>query len=270
MYTKNLENIAKKIRCSVIEMSHLGNAPHLGSSLSCVDILVSLYFNFLSISPENPHDRLRDRFILSKGHAVAALYAILAHKGFFSIDLLSSFNQNGSLLPEHPTPNGIHGLEAATGSLGHGLSLGIGQALASKILRENYRVVVLLGDGECNEGSIWEGALFAPAKKLDNLLVFIDYNKWQATDRSEEVLQIAPLREKWESFGWNTWEINGHNFSEIAQVTDNFPICNGKPTAVIAHTVKGKGISFMEDDNNWHYRIPTLEEVALAKEEMKI
>ncbi|MEI6242825.1 MAG: transketolase [Chlamydiota bacterium] len=268
MYTISLENISKKIRSSIIDMSFLGKAPHLGSALSCVDILVALYWNFLQILPQNPHDRLRDRFILSKGHAIAALYAILAHKGFFPLDLLSTFNKNGSSLPEHPSPKCVPGLEAATGSLGHGLSLGIGHALAGKILQESYRVVVLLGDGECNEGTIWEAALFAPSKKLDNLLVFIDYNKWQATDRSEEVLEIAPLQDKWKAFGWNTFEIDGHDYGAISQVFNHFPSSNGKPTAVIAHTIKGKGISFMEDDNNWHYRLPTEEEVIIAKKEL--
>lgn len=265
---KSLEKIASEIRFEVIKMSKEGRAAHLGSCLSCVDLLVASYFSFLNIDPKDPYHALRDRFILSKGHAVAALYATLGVKGFFPIEHLREFNKNGGNLPEHPTPHCIAGVEVATGSLGHGLSIGLGQALGGKIQGMPFRVVVLLSDGECNEGAVWEAALFAPTRKVDNLVVIVDFNKWQATGRSEQVMQLSPFREKWEAFGWQTYEINGHNLDQIVSTLAKIPENPGKPIAIIAHTVKGKGISFMEDDNNWHYRIPTDEEVLQAKGEL--
>jgi transketolase len=260
-----LENLARQIRFEVVKMSSSGKAAHLGSSLSCVDILVALYFSFLKIDPKDPY---RDRFILSKGHAVSALYATLAYKNFFPKDALASFNKDGSALPEHPSPYCVPGLEVATGSLGHGLSFGIGHALAAKISEQNFKVAVLLSDGECNEGSVWEAAMFAPAKKLNNLIAIIDFNKWQATGRSCEVMQLQPLKEKWASFGWDAHEIDGHDIAAILKILSLKD--NDRPCAIIAHTVKGKGVSFMEDDNNWHYRIPTAEEVELAQKELQV
>ncbi len=270
MKTDDLQSISSEIRAKIIEMSKAGKAPHLGSSLSCVDLIVAAYYRFLRIDPRNPTDRLRDRFILSKGHAISTLYAILAKKGFFSSELLKTFNKDGGCLPEHPSPNCVPGVEMATGSLGHGLSVAIGQALAGKILGEPYRLMVLLSDGECNEGSVWEAAMFAPARKLDNLIAIVDFNKWQATGRSEEIMKLSPLKEKWEAFGWQTYEIDGHDFTQILDVFSKIPETPGKPTAIIAHTVKGKGVSFMEDDNNWHYRIPNDEELAKAKLELGV
>jgi len=263
-----LKKQAAEIRYKIIEMSRLGKAPHLGSSLSCTDLIVAAYAHFLRISANDPKAPHRDRFFLSKGHAITTLYAVLAKQGFFPSELLKTFNQNGSSLPEHPTPHCVPGVEIATGSLGHGLSIGIGQALASKIQGIPYRVMVLMSDGECNEGSVWEAALFAPVHKLDNLIAIIDFNKWQATGRSEEIMQLSPLKEKWEAFGWQAYEINGNSFEEILEVFAKIPQTPGKPTAIIAHTVKGKGVSFMEDDNNWHYRIPTDEDLAKAKQEL--
>lgn len=259
-----LEDLARTIRFEVVKMSHEGKVAHLGSSLSCVDLIVAAY----SFLKTNPADRLRDRFILSKGHAIAALYATLAYNDFFPKEWLRTFKKNGTNLPEHPTPNCAPGVEMATGSLGHGLSVGIGQALAGRILNESYRVMVLLSDGECNEGSVWEAALYAPAKKLDNVIAIVDFNKWQATGRSEEIMNLSPLSDKWKAFGWQAYDIDGHNIKEILEVFAKIPESPGKPTAIIAHTVKGKGVSFMEDDNNWHYRIPTEEEVAQAKGEL--
>lgn len=267
---QELQQIAKEIRVQIIEMSKTGKAPHLGSSLSCVDLIVAAYFSFLRLDPANPADPLRDRFILSKGHAISTLYAVLARKNFFPKDLLKTFNKDGSSFPEHPTPHCAPGVEMATGSLGHGLSVGIGQALAGRILNQPYRVMALLSDGECNEGSVWEAALFAPARKLDNLIAIVDFNKWQATGRSEEVMQLSPLKDKWTAFGWQAYEIDGNDFGQILDVFHKIPESPGKPTAIIAHTVKGKGVSFMEDDNNWHYRIPTEEEVAKSKLELGI
>ncbi len=263
--TNDFTALSKQIRFELIKMSHFGKAAHLGSSLSCADLIIALYSCFLKIDPKNPKDPLRDRFILSKGHAISTLYAVLAYNHFFPKKWLSTFNQNGSSLPEHPSPNCVPGLEAATGSLGHGLSIGIGQALAGKITKQDYKVAVLLSDGECNEGTIWEAALFAPAKKLNNIIAIIDFNKWQATDRSEKVMQLSPLKEKWEAFGWQTFEINGHDFQEIEKTLSLILKKQKKPVMIIAHTTKGKGISFMEDDNNWHYRIPTQKELEQAK-----
>ncbi|MBI2839857.1 MAG: transketolase [Acidobacteria bacterium] len=259
---------ARRIRGLLVQMSHRAGAPHLGSSLSCVDILVASYFAALRIDPQRPDAVDRDRFILSKGHAVTTLYATLALRGFFPVEQLVDFGVAGGHLPEHPSPGCVPGLEAATGSLGHGLSLGIGMALASRILGVSYRVYVTLSDGECNEGSVWEAALMAPAKGLENLVVIVDFNKWQATGRSTEVLALQPLREKWEAFGWSALEVDGHDMDELASALTRVPDGSRKPVAIIAHTVKGKGISFMEDDNNWHYRIPNLSEVEAALREL--
>lgn len=266
---KELSLLSNTLRAKVVEMSHAAKAPHLGSSLSCIDILTILYWKVLSINPNNPHDPNRDRFILSKGHAAAAFYAALAHRGFFPLDVLDTYVKNGSSLAEHPSPHGIPGVEAATGSLGHGLPVALGMALAAKIQQRKYRVFVLLSDGECNEGSVWEAALFAAANKLDNVIAFVDYNKWQATGRSNDVLGLHSLQQKWQAFGWNCVEVDGHSFQDLLMaITTNPPL--GKPTMIICHTIKGKGISFMEDDNNWHYRIPTVEEVRKAKQELGI
>lgn len=249
-------------------MSHAAEAPHLGSSLSVVDILVAAYWSALKIDPQRPDDPLRDRFILSKGHAAAALYATLAFRGFYDPARLDEYNRNGTVLAEHPSWRALPGIEASTGSLGHGLPIAIGMALAGRIQQQAYRVFAVLSDGECNEGSVWEAALVAPAHHLANLVVVVDFNKWQATGRSEEVTHLQPLAEKWRAFGWNTYEINGHDMPTLTHLLGNVPDGSGKPIAIIAHTVKGKGISFMEDDNNWHYRIPTPEEVQRAHAEL--
>lgn len=267
---EELQFISRKLRAQVVEMSHNAEAPHLGSSLSCIDILTVLYWNILSINPTTPNDPERDRFILSKGHAAAALYATLAHRGFFAIDVLNTYVKNGSYLAEHPSPHGIPGVEAATGSLGHGLPIALGMALAAKIQEQRYRVFVLMSDGECNEGSVWEAALFAAANKLDNVIAFVDYNKWQATGRSNDILGLHSLQQKWQAFGWNCLEVDGHNIRELLATLTTIPSQSGKPTMIICHTIKGKGVSFMEDDNNWHYRIPTAEEVQKAKQELGV
>jgi len=268
MNIEGLSLIAKKVRGKIIEMSHKTGAAHLGSALSCVDILVALYWDVLNIDPQNPKNPERDRFILSKGHAASALYATLAFRGFYPVEDLELYAKDGGLLAEHPLPESIPGLEVATGSLGHGLSIGAGMALASKIKKENYRVYVLISDGECNEGTTWEAALFASARRLDNLVVIIDYNKWQATGRSKEIMALEPLDRKWDSFGWNTHIGDGHNMDEMTHILKNIPDGSGRPVAIVAHTIKGKGVSFMEDDNNWHYRIPSRDEVIMALKEL--
>jgi transketolase len=263
-----MKALARRIRGRLVQMSHAAETPHLGSSLSCVDILVAAYWGVLRIDPTNPRDPGRDRFVLSKGHAATALYATLALRGFFPEALLDTFNQDGGALPEHPSLQCVPGVEAATGSLGHGLSLALGMALAERIQGRHPRFFVLLSDGECEEGSVWEAALFAPIHAVDNLVAVVDYNKWQATGRSEETMALRPLRAKWEAFGWSATEVDGHDVEALVQVLRGVSDGSGRPIAVVAHTVKGKGVSFMEDDNNWHYRIPTAGEVRAAHEEL--
>lgn len=257
-----LEAIARSVRSKVVRMAHFGKTPHVGSALSCVDILVGLYFDQLNVDPAQPNHPMRDRFILSKGHGCMALYATLAERGFFPAGVLEEYARDGGRLAEHPGPHCVPGVELATGSLGHGLSVGAGLALAAKIGRRDYRAFVLLSDGECEEGSIWEAALFAPARDLDNLTVIIDYNKWSAMDRTNR--RLAPLAKKWEAFGWATVEIDGHDMTAITEALR----LGGKPTAIVAHTVKGKGVSFMEDDLEWHYRPPTKADLERALAEI--
>lgn len=265
MTAESLQSVAARLRGRVISMSHAAKSAHLASSLSCCDIVAAAYWDVCRIDPANPLDPLRDRFILSKGHAATALYAALAFRGFFPEALLETYCQDGGILAEHPPAGMLPGVEAATGSLGHGLPIGIGIALAGRIRGETFRVYALLSDGENNEGSVWEAPMFAAAQKLTNLCVIVDYNKWQATARSNETLQLAPLREKWEAFGWEAIETDGHDPDRIAQL---MKISSDKPRAIVAHTIKGKGVSFMEDDNNWHYRSPTAEEAVRAYKEL--
>ena len=266
----SLDKLIRVLRYQLVEMSNKTKAAHLASALSCVNIIATLYIKVLRIFPKNPSNPDRDRFILSKGHAAAALYVVLCHKGFFSKKKLSTYGKKNSLLEEHPNPK-LKGIEAATGSLGHGLSVGCGNALAAKIKNKKYYTYVLMGDGECNEGSVWEAALFASSKKLGKLVAIIDYNKWQGIGRTNEILNLEPFDDKWKDFGWNVFNINGHNNSEVINTIKKIKkIRNGKPSIVIANTIKGKGIDFMEDDNNWHYRIPTTEEVKLVQKKLKL
>ena len=265
-----LEAIAKMMRFRTIRTSHLSGTPHLGSCLSCMDLLVYFYWNVLQLDPTNPRAELRDRFILSKGHAAPALFQVLAERGFFSPEDLEHYGEDGSLFGEHPpTPNHLPGIEDATGSLGHGLPMALGMALASRIQQKPYQVYAVLSDGECNEGSVWEAAMLASSQTVSNLTIAIDYNKWQATGRSDEVLALAPLADKWRAFGWSVTEIDGHDFDQIDEVI-RVHHADPRPKAIIAHTIKGRGVSFMEDDNNWHYRITSADEVRKAAEELQI
>ncbi len=264
----DLNLLSRRIRYKLVELSHRANTPHLASALSCVDILVAAYWRVLRLDPEMPHAPERDRFILSKGHAATALYTTLAFRGVIEMDTLDSFAQAGSPLAEQPAPYCAPGVELATGSLGHGLPVGVGMALSARITKQTFRVYVVMSDGECNEGSVWEAAMFAPAQRLEDLAIVVDYNRWQATDRSNEVMSLDSLASKWEAFGWNTTEVDGHNIDALADALGKVPDGSGKPVALIANTIKGKGISFMEDDNNWHYRIPNEEEVLAAKVEL--
>lgn len=262
--TADLAGTARRLRLRLVQMSHAAGTPHLGSALSVIDILVAAYGNVLRIDPAHPDDPDRDRFILSKGHAATALYAVLAERGFFPRSWLEEFARPGARLAEQPAPGCAPGVELATGSLGHGLPVGAGLALGARIQHRDYRVFVCLSDGECNEGTVWEAALFAPAQRLDRLTVIVDYNKWQATGRSDEVMALPSLRDKWAAFGWHAVEVDGHDLGALTEALRAAPHASGKPTAIVAHTVKGKGIPFMEDDNNWHYRIPKADEVAKA------
>jgi transketolase len=266
--TEDLDLICRQLRGRLVAMSHKAGTPHLASALSCVEILVAAYWRILRIDAQKPSDPERDRFILSKGHAASALYAVLARRGFFSESLLDHFAEEGSPLAEQPAPNCAPGVELATGSLGHGLPVGIGLALGARLRKSPSRVMVVMSDGECNEGTVWEGALFAPARKLSNLTAVIDFNKWQATARSEETMSLSPLREKWAAFGWRALEVDGHDVNAVIAAMQQAEQNSTQPLAIVAHTVKGKGVSFMEDDNNWHYRVPTAEEVALARAEL--
>jgi transketolase len=271
MEVPRLEQLAREIRARIIENSHLTQTPHLGSCLSCVDILVAAYFHTLRIDTADHRNPDRDRFILSKGHGAAALFQVLASRGFYPEAMLDTYGEDGGLFAEHPpTPEHLAGIEAATGSLGHGMPMGLGMALAGRIQGRSYNVVALLSDGECNEGSIWESAMLAASQRVERLCAVVDFNKWQATGRSREILALDPLIDKWRAFGWSAIEADGHDMAGLVKLLSNVPNGSGKPVMVVAHTVKGKGVSFMEDDNNWHYRIPKAEEVAAAKKELGV
>lgn len=260
---------AEKIREWIIRMAVRAEKGHITPAFSITDLLVVLYFDILNINPSNPKWEERDRFILSKGHGCLAFYAVLAERGFFPTNILESFQQFGSPLGGHPDRFKSPGVEASTGSLGHGLSIGVGIAWAGKFDDKAYHVVVLMGDGETDEGSIWEAAMFASHHKLDNLISIVDRNRLQMTDATERVISLEPLTDKWRSFGWSVQEIDGH---DPLQINDSlsFAFSNhqGKPHLILAHTVKGKGVSFMENRPEWHFRIPKADETARALEEI--
>jgi len=264
-----LKTLSQCIRKDVLRMTHRARSSHVGSCFSIVELLATLYACVLRVRPDEPDWPDRDRFLLSKGHGAGALYAVLAERGFFPRDRLDEFYADGTQLAGHATHHGVPGVEVSTGSLGHGLPLGCGMALAAKRDGRPVRVFVLLSDGECDEGSNWEGALFAPHHHLDNLTVIVDYNKIQSFGSVAEVLNLDPLAEKWRAFGWAVSEIDGHNHEEILATLEAIPTETGKPTCVIAHTVKGRGVSFMENQLLWHYRPPDGNELRLALEELE-
>jgi len=268
--TKQLALVAHTIRRRTIETSARARIPHLGSCLSCVELLTALYWQELRIDPQSPDSPDRDRFVLSKGHGAPVLFQVLAERGFFSVEWLSDFGKSGSVFHEHPPkPGYIPGVEAATGSLGHGLPMALGMAIAERIQGRQTRCYALLSDGECNEGSIWEAAMLAAGQKVTHLTAIIDFNKWQATGRSKEVMALEPLAAKWEAFGWHVQQIDGHDLKAIGKALEGARSESKKPSVIIADTIKGKGVSFMEDDNNWHYRTPNEEELAAALAELK-
>lgn len=238
----------------------------MGSALSCADIIAVLYGGVLSVSPDKPLDENRDRFILSKGHAVAALYAALAEKGFFNLELLDTFCQDGSQLPGHSTMQSVPGVEVSTGGLGHGLPMGVGMALAAKQDGKPWKTFVLMSDGECNEGTTWESAWFAAHHQLDNLIAIIDKNGQQGLGKSAGILSPEPFAAKWAAFGWEVIEINGHDAAAIEQALKAAP--TSKPRVVICTTTKGKGVSFMEDQLAWHYKNPNEQEYQAALKEL--
>lgn len=263
----NLEHTAAQIRHTLCDVSSKTKTPHLGSCLSCVDILVSLYWQTLNIDPNKPKMANRDYLLLSKGHAASALYTALAYRGYFDIDSLYEHGQTNSQFEEHPGVNAPNGIESVSGSLGHALSLATGMALSTKLQNLDNRFYVLMGDGELNEGTIWEAAMFAGGKRLNNLVAIVDFNKLQGTGESCEIMHLEPLEDKWRAFGWHTIRIDGHDINALNTAFESAKK-QSLPVCIVADTIKGKGISFMENDNNWHYRIPTAEEVSLAKEEL--
>lgn len=251
----NSEQLAWLIRRHGVEMTHLSGGSHIASILSVADIIGVLYSEVLHFDPKNPKMPERDRFILSKGHAGAAIYAALAENGFFDTQELKTHYQNGSRLSGHVSHKGIAGVEFSTGSLGHGLPVAAGMAHAAKLDDKKHHVYVVMGDGECDEGSVWEAAMYANHYNLSNLVAIVDHNKMQSLDYCENTMKLAPFAEKWRSFGWNCIEVDGHDH---AQLKNAFAAAHesDKPTVIIANTVKGKGISFMEFDILWHYRFP--------------
>jgi transketolase len=241
----------RQLACRALEG---GGRGHIGSTLSLIEIIRVLYDHILQFDAKNPKWDERDRFILSKGHGCIAQYAVLADKGFFDLSHLDTFCRFDSILGGHPEANKVPGVEASTGSLGHGLSVGFGIALASRMKKRNNRVFVVMGDGEINEGSVWEAALTIGKHKLDNLIAMVDYNKIQSAGPTKDIQDLEPLADKWRSFNFAVEEVNGHDVNALKEILSRVPFTNGKPTAIICHTVKGKGIHFAEHDANWHHK----------------
>lgn len=260
--------LAARVRRSVLHMTHRAKASHVGTSFSMIDLLAVLYSDILRIDTRRPEWADRDRFVLSKGHGAAGLYATLAERGFFPADWLESYCQDGSALAAHVSHHGVPGVDVSTGSLGHGLSIACGMALAARAKRQDHRVFAMLSDGECDEGSIWEAMLFAPQHGLDNLVAIVDYNKIQSFGTVKEVLDLEPFAAKWRACRWATREIDGHNYAQIHTALSSVPFERGRPSAIIAHTVKGKGVSFMENQLSWHYRSVDAAELAQALVEL--
>ncbi|MBM3156720.1 MAG: transketolase [Chloroflexi bacterium] len=267
--TGELATIAKRLRSHVIAMTGTAGSGHPGGSLSAADIVTTLYFKILRHDPRNPRWKDRDRFILSKGHAAPILYAALAENGYFPLQELSTLRRPGSSLQGHCDMTATPGVEMSSGSLGQGLSFGIGVALAGRLDARDYRVYVLLGDGECDEGQVWEAAMASAHFKLDNMVAIVDHNEQQIDGWNYEIMNLEPLAEKWKSFGWHVIEVDGHDFSQLISAFEKAKLIKGKPTAFIAKTVKGKGVSFMERNLDFHGKAPAPEEVKKALEELK-
>ena len=271
MNTNNYAEIAEKarrIRINALKAIHAAKSGHPGGSLSSADILATLYFGELNIDPKNPKMADRDKFVLSKGHAVPALYAALGERGFYEVNEMMTLRQVGSKFQGHPNMSKVPGIEMSTGSLGQGFSAAVGMAVAGKIDKNPGRVYVLTGDGELQEGIVWEAAMQAAHRKLDNLVAIVDLNGLQIDGKVSDVKCVCPVDEKFRSFGWNVINVDGHNFEELTTAFDEAKKCGGVPTAIIAHTHKGKGVSFMEDNAGWHGKAPSDEELAAAIEEL--
>ena len=250
---QRLEQTARELRLSMIDVMGWSGGSHIGGSLSVADILVILYFKYLNVRPEEPQWEDRDRFILSKGHAAAGYIPVLAKRGYFPEETLKTFNHFGSPFAMHPDSNRVIGCDASTGSLGHGLSMGVGMALGGRYLKKDFKTVVLLGDGECCEGSVWEAAMSAAHFKLNNLIAIVDRNRLMIDGFTEDIMALEPLGEKWRSFGWTVHEINGHDMGELDEALAAAWQSSGRPTVIIAQTVKGKGVDFMENNVVYHY-----------------
>jgi transketolase len=261
-------DLAKAVRLDALRMTSTGGSSHIGSVFSMADILAVLYGRVLDVDPARPDWPERDRFILSKGHAGAGVYAVLAECGFFPVEELARHCQNGSQFSGHVSHKDVPGVELSTGSLGHGLSVGAGMAYAAKMDDKTHRVVVLLSDGECDEGSVWEAVLFAAHHKLGRLVVVIDYNKIQSLAPVQDTIGLEPFADKWRSFGWRVLEVDGHDHDALETTLRAARTDTGQPTCVIAHTVKGKGVSFMEHQVLWHYRTARGDELAAAEREL--
>jgi transketolase len=268
MRRQRIEKITGAVRKKIVNMHSKANASHIGSSLSCADILVCLYFHVLRLGNKGQPVAARDRFLMSKGHAASALYATLAERNLIDAKTLENYCCEKGRLPGHITRGCTPCIEASAGSLGHGLPIGTGLALAAKYDKLKHRIFVLMSDGECDEGSVWEAALFASHHRLDNLIAIIDYNKLQAFGRVDDVLGLEPLADKWKSFGWAVKEVDGHNCPRIIGILNKVPFNRGRPSVLIAHTIKGKGVSFMEDQLKWHYKSPQGDDLKRALKEL--
>lgn len=265
---EELTQMAKVIRKDIITMLTESASGHPGGSLSSVEILTTLYFNEMNIDPENPGDLDRDRFVLSKGHAAPALYSVLCRRGFFDVKKLKTLRKINSTLQGHPNMNEVSGIDMSTGSLGQGISAAVGMAIAGKIDGKNYRVYSILGDGELEEGQVWEASMAAAQYKLDNLTAFVDHNGLQIDGPCEEVMSAEPITDKFKAFRWNVIEIDGHDFNQIIDAIEQAKKTKGKPTVIVCKTVKGKGVSFMENQVGWHGSAPNQEQCDIALKEI--
>lgn len=266
---KRLEDISKDIRCSVLTMVEKAGVGHIGGSLSVTDILVALYFKVLKVDPKNPEWMDRDRLVVSKGHCATALYSTLAEKGFFPKEELNTFGTINSKFQVHPDKTKVPGVEASTGALGQGLSIGLGMALAARLDNKDYHTYVILGDGEIQEGQIWEAALFAAHYRLDNITAILDLNNVQLMGHVSEIMDITPVSDKWKAFGWEVIKVDGHDFKQLMEGFFKAKKVKGKPAIIIADTVKGKGVSFMQNTCKWHGNVPTHDEYNRAIVEIK-
>lgn len=265
---KDYKEIANTIRKDIVRMTHGAKSGHPGGSLSACEILTALYFKEMRIDPNNPKWEDRDRFVLSKGHATPVLYATLSERGFFQKEELTKFRKIDSMLQGHPDMKGIPGVDMSTGSLGQGLAVANGMALSAKLDNKDYRVYALVGDGEIQEGVIWEAAMLAAHYKLDNLTVFVDHNGLQIDGHNEDVMNVDPIDRKFEAFGWNVLAIDGHDFEQIFDALEKSKTIKNKPTLIVAKTVKGKGVSFMENQASWHGTAPNAEQAQKAFAEL--